>query len=97
MTTFEINIFNIVDGLINGGGNETGIGPCTDKDISMTAATECFRGTSGRGNSRAKSMIRGAGHLGLVRVVKRGRNERVFLTDKGINFHSLYKDEYNNG
>ena len=86
-TKLEVTLFEIVESLINGGGEELGLGQHTDRTISMTAATECYWGMSGRGNPNAKARIRGAAHLGLVAVTKQGRNERVGLTTKGIELY----------
>lgn len=56
----------------------------TTQSVSMTNATELYWGSSGRGNPNAKSRIRAAATLGYVAITKRGRNEYVSLTAKGI-------------
>lgn len=81
----------IVDGLVNGGGECRGLGETLTRGMSMTDATECYWGMSGRGNQSAKSRIRGAGHLGYVRVERRGRNEVVSLTQKGLEAYRAAK------
>lgn len=81
----------IVDCLVNGGGECKGLGETLDRGMSMTDATECYWGTSGRGNQNAKSCIRGAANLGYVRVQKRGRNEVVGLTAKGLEAYRAAK------
>lgn len=93
----KIRVFEIVEGLVNGGGEEPGIGERTDIGISMTAATECYWGMSGRGNPNAKAKIRAAANLGYVRVEKRGRNERVGITDKGLELYRAMKNEKEKG
>lgn len=81
-------ILDIVSSLIEGGGEEPGIGQSTEATISMTAASECIWGTSGRGNPNAKAKIRAAASFGFVRVIRRGRTERVGLTDRGITLYN---------
>ena len=79
--------WHVVDGLINGGGEECGVGENTSAHMSMTAATECFWGSSGRGNPNAKAKIRAVANLGFVKVTRVGRTERVSLTDTGIELY----------
>jgi hypothetical protein len=74
-------LFMLVDCLMDGGVTTT-------NGVTMTDATELYWGSSGRGNQGCKSRIRGASHAGLLRIVKTGRTERVFLTDSAIEFHN---------
>lgn len=85
-TDLKTMIAALVDGMEEYGGPR-GLGRRTDVDCSMTTATELYWGSSGRGNPRAAARIRVAAELGYVRVTRRGRTERVSLTEKGL---SLY-------
>ena len=68
-----IRIVEILDSIREGGGDEPGVGPAQSdgysRSISMTAATECYWGTSGRGNPNAKRKILAASNFGYLRVV----------------------------
>lgn len=80
----ETDLFGIVEALVNGGGEVAGLGMTTQRAHSMTNATECYWGTSGRGNAKAAARFRYAATQGVVQVVRRGRTEQVGLTDAGI-------------
>ena len=83
----ELKVWSLIDGMINGTEDVPALGQSLDHSIAMTAATECYGGTSGRGNPRIASMIRGIAALGLVKVQKCGRTERVSHTAKGLQFY----------
>lgn len=92
-TDLEKRTYGIVQGLVEGweASEEYGIkglGESTQGSMSMTDATQCYWGSSGRGCQKAKGNIRLVASVGYVRVVRKGRNERVSLTDTGI---QLYK------
>lgn len=89
----KLRCFEIVESIINGGGEEQGIGESLTRDMSMTTATECYWGTSGRGNPNAKDKIRIAGRLGFLRVWRLGRNERVGLSEGGLKLYQELKTE----
>ena len=79
--------FQVVDSLVNGGGEEIGVGESLSSSVSMTTATECYWGTSGRGNKNAAHRIRIVASLGFVKVAKVGRTERVSLTQSGLDLY----------
>ena len=83
----ELKVWNLINGMIIGTEDVPALGQSLDHSIAMTAATECYGGTSGRGNPRIASMIRGIAALGYVKVQKQGRTERVSHTAKGLQFY----------
>lgn len=68
-----------------------GLGESTKGSMSMTDATQCYWGSSGRGSQKAKGNIRLLASVGYVVVVRKGRNERVSLTEKGIAIYKVGK------
>ena len=83
----ELKVWSLIDGMINGTEDVPALRHSLDHSIAMTAATECYGGTSGRGNPRIASMIRGIAAVGYVKVQKHGRTERVSHTAKGLQFY----------
>lgn len=94
MTTLRQAAYELVGSLVEGlgaFGGPVGLGKNTENSVSMTAATELYWGSSGRGNPRAVARIRAAADLGFVRLVKNGRATYVSLTDKGLKLYSEEK------
>lgn len=79
--------WEVVDSLINGGGDKPGLGTSLSSSVSMTDATEMYWGTSGRGNPNAKNRIRIVAQIGFVKITRVGRTERVSLTPLGLELH----------
>ena len=73
----------LLECLRDGGGNQLGLGDSGAGFMSMTNATECYWGTSGRGNPNAKARIETAGRFGLLTIVRQGRSQRVGISEKG--------------
>ncbi len=90
MNPVEIKLFEIVEAIRDGGGDEPGVGD--NGWCYMTAATECLWGTSGRGNPNAKRKIQTAARFGVLRIVGRTRL-KVSITDKGYALLDR-RDEY---
>jgi len=59
--------------------------------VSMTKATESIFGMSGRGSPTAKRKLRSMASFGVLKIVKKGRSEKVSITDLGF---EMLKDEH---
>ena len=75
--------YELLECLRDGGGNQTGLGDSGTIFMSMTNATECYWGTSGRGNWKAKRRIETAGRFGFLTIVQQGRSQQVGISEKG--------------
>jgi len=81
-TELEERLLEILESLRDGGGDETGVGT-SDKMISMTAATECYWGSSGRGSTAAARKIEAAAASFGVLKIEGNKRRKVGITRKG--------------
>lgn len=104
-TSKERRLIELLARIVDGGGFQQGTGLDRNVTIGMTAATECYWGTSGRGAWQAVHNIELAASIGLLEITKSGsRNRKVRLTDLGWDLlhtysHTLndYTNEYRTG
>ncbi len=79
----EDKVKELLECLRDGGGRQIGVGDSPESYVTMTNATECYWGTSGRGNPQAKRRIEAAATLGFVNIVRYGRSQRVSISQRG--------------
>lgn len=83
----------VVEGLVDGGGEQAGVGPQVGRELSMTAVSECMWGMSGRGNPKAKLVVACVARRGYVKIRQKGRAQMVSLTEKGLELYHATRAE----
>jgi len=81
-TALEERLLEIVESLRDGGGEALGLLDSGRRSISMTDATECFYGSSGRGSRLAIRKIESAANLGFL-IIAGNKRRQVGISKAG--------------